>query len=80
MLRVLALGIALILVPAAAGADAGAGAGAARDAARAWLVSATGVQTAESSSQCRARCERLRKGCAGSQCRAAYAACIAGCR
>jgi hypothetical protein len=77
MLRSLALMLAasLLLAPPAAMADGGA-----RDAAVAALRAAAGIQIAESRSECRLRCERLRADCTGSQCRAAYAACISGCR
>jgi hypothetical protein len=76
MLRSLALVFAITLAPVAVQADAPA----ARDIAIARLVAAAGLQIAEAQSQCRAKCEQLRAGCTGSQCRAAYAACIAGCR
>ncbi|HEX7006941.1 MAG TPA: hypothetical protein VF274_07380 [Alphaproteobacteria bacterium] len=75
MVRLLALVLTLALLPATAIADGGA----ARAAAVVRLAAAAGVQAAESKSSCRARCERLRAQCTGSQCRAAYAACIAGC-
>lgn len=51
-----------------------------RVAAAAVLIEAVGLQTADARSECRLRCERLRANCTGSQCRAAYAACISGCR
>ena len=76
MLRSLALVLAVSLVPAAVLADSGA----ARTATLVRLAAATDIQIAESGSACRARCERLRSQCTGSQCRAAYAACISGCR
>ena len=76
MTRSIALVLALTLIPAAAISDGGDSRAAAVD----RLLAAAGLQVAESSSACRARCERLRANCTGSQCRAAYAACIAGCR
>jgi hypothetical protein len=75
MLHALALSLALALTPAPPAADAGAA-----HAALAWLAKAAQIQLAESRSECRARCDRLRSQCTGSQCRAAYAACVAGCR
>ena len=76
MVRSLALALAMLLLPVAALADGGA----ARDAATSRPLPAVATRLAESGSQCRAKCERLRSGCTGSQCRAAYAACIASCR
>jgi hypothetical protein len=77
MLRSLSLVLAasLLLAPPVA-ADSGG----ARDAAVATLLAAAGIQVAETRSECRLKCERLRADCTGSQCRAAYAACISGCR
>jgi len=75
MVRLLALVLTFALLPATAIADGGAA-----RAALIRLADAAGLQAAESKSACRARCERLRAQCTGSQCRAAFAACIAGCR
>jgi hypothetical protein len=79
MMRVTVLALAVSLLIGAAPATAERTAGG-RAAAVAALVEAAGLQTADARSECRLRCERLRANCTGSQCRAAYAACIAGCR
>jgi hypothetical protein len=76
MLRSLILVLAITLAPAGVRADAPVP----RVVAIARLAAAAGLEIAESQSQCRAKCDQLRAGCTGSQCRAAYAACIAGCR
>jgi len=78
MIRSLALAViaSVLLAAAPAAADRGP----AREAARATLFEAAGIEIAESAAQCRAKCEHLRRDCTGSQCRAAYAACISSCR
>jgi len=79
MVRTLVLMLTVSLLIGTAPATA-ARPGADRDAAIAALVKAAGLQIADAKSECRLRCERLRANCTGSQCRAAYAACISGCR
>jgi hypothetical protein len=74
MLRSLALALAVSLPLSAASAAID------RGAAPATPTRTTGLQIAESAAECRAKCERLRSDCSGSQCRAAYAACVASCR
>jgi hypothetical protein len=81
MIRATGLALALVaLIGAAPAAASIERTEAGRAAAIAALVAAAGLQTADARSECRLRCERLRANCTGSQCRAAYAACIAGCR
>ena len=77
MLRSLLVAIAVSLPLAAASAaiDRGAAPGTPTSPPK-----TVGTQIAESAAQCRAKCEGLRAGCTGSQCRAAYAACVASCR
>ncbi|HVO15954.1 MAG TPA: hypothetical protein VMV26_12105 [Alphaproteobacteria bacterium] len=79
MIRAAVLALALSLLIGAAPATAERTEGR-RAAAVALLVEAAGLRTADARSECRLRCERLRANCTGSQCRAAYAACISGCR
>ena len=74
---VLALAVSLLIGAAPATAERTEDG---RAAAVAALAKAAGLETADARSECRLRCERLRANCSGSQCRAAYAACISGCR
>lgn len=79
MVRAFALAVAVALLIGAAPASAER-TGGGRAAAVAALIKAAGLETADARSECQLRCERLRANCTGSQCRAAYAACISGCR